>query len=891
MKVLISFCCLFITAVTGGNNAQDKTKQAVLTGKIENIISNEIRLGNSVIAISKDGTFKFDLEVEKPSFYDFNYADKKTELFISPGDSLYISFNANDFFPSFNITGVNADLNMFLLGQEEMDTKVNQYLNNNSVVLCSADPAIFTAKIDSLKDSFMNRLDDFLKNKNNVNSWFVKKNRAEIIFGFNGFKLVYPCLHKRFTGKAAIVDSNYYDNLARDAFNDPELLQAEAYNRFLDIYLDIQAAGKYRYDDFYRSSVNIKGATRYRAIQDLKANKEITRYLILKYFESYLGNYGITGLEGTLAKFKNDCTDNELKEKVLQLYNKKIQERKEAGEIRIYKRIGDIQLEAHIFYPDGFRKEDKHPAFLFFHGGGWSTGMPEWGYRDCKRYASRGMVAITFEYRLMEIYGNKIVDCVKDAKSAVYWVRSHAGELGIDTGKIVAAGFSAGAHLAACTAILDDYEDPGNDPKISCKPNALILGSASYSTEEWFNASSGTDPESISPFHQLKKNLVPTIMFHGKKDEIVPYEKQFVPFIEKMKSLNNKFTYYSFDDLGHFYFRDPKAAEISEKMTEDFLISIGYIKQLNQEKKSECLCLQSKIRFDDSSIEKIVLHPEDLLVNPDSFWESDSAYRLVKIWHQRVSLPVSMEQWKGWLQPFINQSAAEREKNTQLLAAKSMMKNEKEFNEKAIPYICSFLPQNCPDISTTIYFTTAIMASAFQMENNIVIYGANADKDNLFIHELFHQGFNKCKPKNLESSSKDSVIYQMYNDLQNEGMATYVGYMGLKEFPHCRTDMLKDDYKLFEDREELDGLLNKMNEIFKKAMALGEKELKDALWQVGSMDRAYYVAGCYMAKTIDEKLGRNTLVATISKGPRHFLSTYNSLADEKLRVFDLYYEK
>jgi len=108
--------------------------------------------------------------------------------------------------------------------------------------------------------------------------------------------------------------------------------------------------------------------------------------------------------------------------------------------------------------------------------------------------------------------------------------------------------------------------------------------------------------------------------------------------------------------------------------------------------------------------------------------------------------------------------------------------------------------------------------------------------------------------------------------------------MGLKEFPHCRTDMLKDDYKLFEDREELDGLLNKMNEIFKKAMALGEKELKDALWQVGSMDRAYYVAGCYMAKTIDEKLGRNTLVATISKGPRHFLSTYNSLADEKLRV-------
>ena len=305
--------------------------------------------------------------------------------------------------------------------------------------------------------------------------------------------------------------------------------------------------------------------------------------------------------------------------------------------------------------------------------------------------------------------------------------------------------------------------------------------------------------------------------------------------------------------------------------------------QENKENKSKCSCLQSKIRFDDSSIEKIVLHPEDVLAHPDAFWANDSAYQLVKLWHQRVSFPIPMEQWKGWVQSFKNQSAGERVNNTQLVAAKSMIKKEKEFSEKAIPYLCSFLPKDCPDISTTIYFTTAIMASGFQMGNSIIIYGANADKDNLLIHELYHQGFDKCKPRRIESSSKDSMIYQIYNDLQNEGMATYVGYKGLKEFPHCRTDMLKDDYELFENQEEFNALLNKMNRLFEKALTLGEKELKDTLWQVGSTDRAYYVVGCYMSRTIDEKLGRDTLIGTILTGPQSFLRTYNSLVDEEMK--------
>jgi hypothetical protein len=314
-----------------------------------------------------------------------------------------------------------------------------------------------------------------------------------------------------------------------------------------------------------------------------------------------------------------------------------------------------------------------------------------------------------------------------------------------------------------------------------------------------------------------------------------------------------------------------------------------------QKEKSERPCLQSKIKFDDSSIEKLVLHPEDVLADPNLFWESDSAYRLVKLWHQWVSLPIQMDKWKGWVQELKNRSADQREKNTQLIAVKSMIKKEKEFNDKAIPYICSFLPKDCPDISTTIYFTTAIMANGFQMGNDIVIYGENADKDNLLIHELFHKGQRACKSMIDENESKDSAMDQFYINLLIEGTATYVAYNALKEFPNV-DPLIRNDYRLLQDANALNRLLKKLNETLKNAPSsvaaeAGQKEFMASLWQVGSTDRAFYVVGWYMAKTIDEKLGRDALAGTISKGPRSFLRTYNSLVDEKLRVLDLYTQK
>jgi hypothetical protein len=48
------------------------------------------------------------------------------------------------------------------------------------------------------------------------------------------------------------------------------------------------------------------------------------------------------------------------------------------------------------------------------------------------------------------------------------------------TRKIAAAGFSPGAHLAACTAMIEGSEFFGNNQRFNSKPNALVLQSAAH---------------------------------------------------------------------------------------------------------------------------------------------------------------------------------------------------------------------------------------------------------------------------------------------------------------------------------------------------------------------------------------------------------------------------
>ncbi len=95
---------------------------------------------------------------------------------------------------------------------------------------------------------------------------------------------------------------------------------------------------------------------------------------------------------------------------------------------------------------------------------GWVGGAPGQFTEHSKYLATRGMVAIQVEYRLLDRKKRELpATCCADAKSAMRWVRGHANTLGIDPERIASAGGSAGGHLAAFVGMVEGGDDDDDD--------------------------------------------------------------------------------------------------------------------------------------------------------------------------------------------------------------------------------------------------------------------------------------------------------------------------------------------------------------------------------------------------------------------------------------------
>lgn len=182
-----------------------------------------------------------------------------------------------------------------------------------------------------------------------------------------------------------------------------------------------------------------------------------------------------------------------------------------------YKEVDGMELKLSVFLPKGYESSNKKfPAFVVYHGGSWATGEASWHYPDCVYWAKRGMVAVSVDYRLSKRDGVKVpLECVKDAKSAIRFLRKNATRLKIDSDRIVAAGGSAGGQLAAATAMIGSPEtnDSSYDTAISCIPNAVIL------YNPYFNCAA-----ELSPPNFIRENLPPVITFLGARDPAIPVE-------------------------------------------------------------------------------------------------------------------------------------------------------------------------------------------------------------------------------------------------------------------------------------------------------------------------------------------------------------------------------
>ena len=248
----------------------------------------------------------------------------------------------------------------------------------------------------------------------------------------------------------------------------------------------------------------------------------------------------------------------------------------------LYKKVNTTKLFMDIYYPELIKTEKEYPAIVFYFGGGWINGSINQFEPHAKFFSQRGMVSILVDYRVKNRQQTTPFESLKDAKSAIRYIREHADKFRIDTSKIVAAGGSAGGHLAASTALVDDYNENTDNMSVSSIPNALILfnpvidnGPGGYGYDRIDEAY-----KSFSPLHNIKNGAPPTIIFLGTDDNLIPIEtaKYYQKVMERVKS---RCELHLYEGQGHGFFNydnfDYYKKTVSE--ADEFLQSLGYLKK------------------------------------------------------------------------------------------------------------------------------------------------------------------------------------------------------------------------------------------------------------------------------------------------------------------------
>ncbi|HEV8420623.1 MAG TPA: alpha/beta hydrolase [Actinomycetota bacterium] len=114
-----------------------------------------------------------------------------------------------------------------------------------------------------------------------------------------------------------------------------------------------------------------------------------------------------------------------------------------------YGTAGEVDLLLDVYLPSG---EGPHPGVIVIPGGKWVTGDKSNNPEVSQYFAEQGFVAFAVSYR--SATDAPYPAAIDDVRQAVAWIRGHASEFEVDTGKLVALGWSAGGHLAGLLGTL-----------------------------------------------------------------------------------------------------------------------------------------------------------------------------------------------------------------------------------------------------------------------------------------------------------------------------------------------------------------------------------------------------------------------------------------------------
>jgi acetyl esterase/lipase len=561
--------------VHGGSSAA--AEYAVVGGAVRNADGRVLTIDGHDVLLGEEGTFVHRLDVARPSYVTLGLGEELS-LYLHPGDSLYIEFDAEWFYDSMRISGRGEETNRFILSEAKQAEKMVRNFNRGIQFIAAMDEAGYADYIDSLAEEFIDRLDAFVAEREDPDAYFVRTQRAKIDYSKAKALLDYPYLRRRFAGASGFWPTREYFRFVDDLdLNNPELLAFDEYRSFLGAFVTARAEDTLRTGTAFEGKNYRESRAKQSVVLQTFTDPTVRSEMLYSIIRPLVAEYNVKGTDDLLASFRTHCTNPTQVDEINGMVAADEAVRRRC-EIRTYKTVDGWTLDAFIYRPRDSRAGEKRTALAFFHGGGWYLGKPEWGDWQCRHFSSLGLVCVSFEYRLKAQHDVTPLESMADAKSAIRWMRRNARDLGIDPNRIVGSGFSAGGHLVACTVMIDGFEEPSEELSISSAVNALMLWSAPVKiiADSWFDEILRGKAQSAEcdPAQHIVPRLPPSIIFQGTLDDQVP-PWTVTEFAREMKKAGNRCDLHIYEGQTHLGW-GVNADDVLEKM-EEFLVSIRFL--------------------------------------------------------------------------------------------------------------------------------------------------------------------------------------------------------------------------------------------------------------------------------------------------------------------------
>jgi acetyl esterase len=248
-----------------------------------------------------------------------------------------------------------------------------------------------------------------------------------------------------------------------------------------------------------------------------------------------------------------------------------------AGKVYVYKESGGNPRELEIYFPPNHSPtKAKVPGLILFHGGGWSGGSLSQFRAACNYFASRGLVAATANYQMLNASQAKQLGrdesrkrvCITDAKSAIRWFKQHAEELGIDPQRIITGGGSAGGHISVLATSNRGLNDPTDPPEITTSVAAYLLFNPAFALDD------PADPE-VDVMKHIQPDLAPAIVFFGTNDK---WKEGWDVLHQKLKASGNSSTQLHLaPGQAHSFFNKEPWRTVTLLAADRFLVEHGFL--------------------------------------------------------------------------------------------------------------------------------------------------------------------------------------------------------------------------------------------------------------------------------------------------------------------------